>query len=169
MFALGVFIHIHSIGLFTNIALNGTLYLFADMALSRLQPIRLLSESISIWLFGHNRIINRFDISASAYRPRLRCCQQIWSLLRLSALSQPNSRLLPQEGHIPNTCECKKGDIYPMPLLLGLLDVLLQVIMSLTTFYTQHKSPLLMYKCTHTWVIRCFIHTPTWSEEMDPH
>ena len=56
MFSLGVFILIHNIGLFTNIALNGTLTLFADIALSRLRSIRLLSESIWIWLFGHDRI-----------------------------------------------------------------------------------------------------------------
>ena len=46
MLALGVFILIHSIGIFTNIALNGTLTLFADIALSRLRPIQLLSKSI---------------------------------------------------------------------------------------------------------------------------
>ena len=45
MFSLGVYLPIHNIGLFTNIALNGTLTLFADIALSRLRPIRLLSES----------------------------------------------------------------------------------------------------------------------------
>ena len=48
MFALGVFILIHSIGIFTNIALNGTLTLFAEIPLSRLRPIQLLSESIWI-------------------------------------------------------------------------------------------------------------------------
>ena len=42
------YILIHNIGLFTNIALNGTLTLFAKMSLSRLRPIRLLSESTSI-------------------------------------------------------------------------------------------------------------------------
>ena len=44
MLALGVFIHIHSIGLFTNIALNGTLALMVDIALSKLRLIQLLSE-----------------------------------------------------------------------------------------------------------------------------
>ena len=39
MFALDVFILIHSIGLFTNIAPNGTLTLFANIALSWLRPI----------------------------------------------------------------------------------------------------------------------------------
>ena len=55
-FALGVYIFIHSIGLSTNVALSGTLTLFAEMPLSRLRPIRLFSELMSIWLFAHNRI-----------------------------------------------------------------------------------------------------------------
>ena len=56
MFALGVFIVIYNIGLFTNIALNATLTLFIDIALSRLRSIRLLSKLIPIWLFGHDQI-----------------------------------------------------------------------------------------------------------------
>ena len=56
MFALSVFILIYTIELFTNIALNGTLTLLADMALSRLRPIILLSEPIWIRLFDHDRI-----------------------------------------------------------------------------------------------------------------
>ena len=56
MFALGAFILIHNIGLFTNIALNGTWTLFADIAMSRLWLIRLLSESLPIWLIGHDWI-----------------------------------------------------------------------------------------------------------------
>ena len=79
MFSLDLFIYIHNIGLFTNIALNGTLTLIVVIALNWLRPIQLLSESIPIWLFGHNRI----EQSVWFFWPRPRCCEPILSFLWL--------------------------------------------------------------------------------------
>ena len=57
IFPMCIYIHIHHLGLFTDIiALKGTLTLFANIVLSWFRSIRLLFESMSIWVFSHNRI-----------------------------------------------------------------------------------------------------------------
>ena len=79
MFALGVFILIHSIWLFTNIALNGTLTLFADIALSLFSTdstIVWIDLDLIIWPWPNQTI-------GLIFWPWLSGCQPIWSLLGL--------------------------------------------------------------------------------------
>ena len=89
-------------GLFTNTIPNGTVTLLIDIALNQFIPIRLLFESIRIYS-ATTESNNRFDFSASA---KLLSTNLVLTstlpCLRLLALSQPNSRLLPQEGHNSN-------------------------------------------------------------------
>ena len=73
MFALGVYILIHNIGLFTNIALNGAL----TLTNRRYSPGSTIVQ-VDVDLMIQPQLNRAIGLT---FRPRPSCCQPIWSLL----------------------------------------------------------------------------------------